>query len=121
LLPFYLAHKIEKKMGVNMEKRTSDRHNREARLVCAYFNTNKYCHAKMLYYGDDGLYFESEFAFKPKTTIYIRVEQLSQEASESPLQHGFRTVTLGEVKWCKEIPDPEFYRYGVGVSYYEPY
>ena len=108
-------------MGAKMEKRTFDRHFQEASIVCAFFNTNKYCDAKMLNYCEGGLYFESEFAFKPGTSIYIRIEELSQKASDSPLRHGYRTVTLGEVKRCKEISSTESYRYGVGVRYYEPY
>jgi hypothetical protein len=109
------------KRGVNMEKRTFDRYNQEARLVCTYFNTNKYCQAKMLNYCEGGLYFESEFPFKPRTCIYIRLEEYFPMASGSPLHDGFRTATLGEVKWCKELSGTESYKYGVGVRYYEPY
>ena len=104
-----------------MEKRTLDRHCQEARLVCAYFNTNKYSQAKMLNYCEGGLYFESELAFKPGTSIYIRIETFLLEGSESPLRHGFRTTTLGEVKWCREISGTESYNFGIGVKYYEPY
>ncbi len=104
-----------------MEKRTFERHFQEASIICAYFNTNKYCSAKMLNYGEGGLYFESEFPFKPRTCIYIRVEEFSPIAFGSPLHHGLRTTTLGEVKWCKEISGTESYKYGIGVRYYEPY
>jgi hypothetical protein len=109
------------KVGAKMEKRTFDRHNHEARIVCAYLNTNEYCQAKLLNYCEGGLYFESEIAFKPRTSIYIRIEEFSQETFESPLHDGFRTTTLGEVKWCREISGTEFYKFGVGIKYYEPY
>jgi hypothetical protein len=108
-------------VGAKMEKRTFDRHNQEARIVCAYLNTNEYCQAKLLNYCEGGLYFESEIAFKVRASIYIRIKEFSQEASESPLHDGFRTTTLGEVKWCKEISDTGFYKFGIGVKYYEPY
>jgi hypothetical protein len=119
--PLCLALKIEMKRSVNMEKRTVDRHFHEARLVCAYFNTNTYYQAKMLNYCQGGLYFESELAFRPGTNIYIRIEEFSQEASKSPFHNGFRTTTLGEVKWCKEISGAKSCKFGIGVKYYEPY
>ena len=105
----------------NMEKRTFERHDLEARIVCAYFNTNKYTQAKLLNYCEGGLCFESDIAFKPNASIYIRIEKLSLKASESSLHDGFRTTTIGEVKWCKAISVPEFYKFGVGVKYYELY
>ena len=117
----YLALKIEMKMGINMEKRTFERHFKEASIVCAFFNSNKYCEARMLNYCEGGLYFESAFPFKPGTSIYIRIEEFSRKASHSPLYRGYRTVTLGEVKWCKEVSDSESYKFGIGVRYYEPY
>jgi hypothetical protein len=109
------------KVGAKMEKRNCDRHNQEARIFCACFNTNKYYQAKLLNYCEGGLYFESEIAFKPRTSIYIRIEEFSKEASEPPLHNGFRTTTLGEVKWCRAISGTEFYKFGVGIKYYEPY
>lgn len=109
------------KIGVNMEKRTFERHFQKASIVCACFNTNKYCPAKMLNYGEGGLYFESGFPFKPRTCIYIRVEKILPIASGYPLHHGLRSSTIGEVKWCQEISDSESYKYGIGVKYYEPY
>jgi hypothetical protein len=113
--------KGETNTGSNMEKRKSDRHFLEARLVCGYFNTNQYYHAKMLNYCDGGLYFASEFAFKPEASIYIRIEEFSQRTSGSSLRIGYRTVTLAEVKRCEEISGTECYRYGIGVRYYQPY
>ena len=103
------------------EKRTFDRHKKGASIICAFLNTNKYYQGKMRNYGEGGLFFESKFAFKPGTSIYIRIEGFSKKASNSPLHHGCRTVTLGEVKWCEEILDTESYKYGIGVKYYEPY
>lgn len=104
-----------------MEKRAFERHFQETNIVCALFNTNKYHQAKMLNYCEGGLYFESAFPFKPGTTIYVRIEEFSRKDSHSTLYCGHRTVTLGEVKWCKEISAPESYKFGIGVRYYEPY
>ena len=108
-------------MGGNIEKRIFKRHNHKAIIICAYFNTNKYCRAKMLNYCEGGLYFESEFPFKPRSCIYIRLEEFSPITSGSPRHCGARTTTLGEVQWCKELSGTESIKYGIGVRYYEPY
>ncbi len=113
--------KGETNIVANMEKRKFDRHFQEARLVCGYFNTNQYCHAKMLNYCEGGLYLESEFGFKPGANIYIRIIELSKRTAGSQLHCGCRTVTVGEVKRCEEILSTESYKYGIGVRYYEPY
>jgi hypothetical protein len=104
-----------------MEKRKFDRHRHEADLVCAFFNSNKYCRAKMVNYCEGGCCFETIVDYKPGASIYLRIEDFSKKASKLPLHNGFRTATLGEVKWCKEIPGLESNQYGIGVKYYQPY
>jgi hypothetical protein len=108
-------------MGDTNDKRIFDRHHQEACIICAYFNGNEYCRAKMLNYCEGGLYFESELAFKPGASIYIRIVEFSQRTSESSLHNGYRTITLAEVKRCEELSDTEFYKYGIGARYYQLY
>jgi hypothetical protein len=108
-------------MKAQREKRASDRHKLEARIVCAYFNRNQYCRAKMLNYCEGGLYFRSKFAFKPGASIFIRTEEFSPGTSDSSLRNGYRTITLAEVKRCEELSGAKFYKYGIGVRYYQPY
>jgi hypothetical protein len=107
------------KMENQTEKRSSDRHYQEVPITVAYFNTSRYRSAKMLNYSEGGIYFESDFAFQPRTSIYIRIEKKMTDPPESKIQNGFRSVALGEVKWCKEIDKEESGRYGIGVKYYE--
>ena len=101
------------------EKRSSDRHQQEVPITVAYFNTSRYRPAKMLNYSEGGIYFESDFSFAPRTSIYIRIEKEMTGLFGSKIQNGFRSVALGEVKWCKEISKGESGRYGIGVKYYE--
>jgi hypothetical protein len=101
------------------EKRSSDRHYQEIPITVAYFNTSRYRSAKMQNYSEGGIYFESDFAFQPRTSVYIRIEKKLTDLHESKIQNGFRSVALGEVKWCKEISKGESGRYGIGVKYYE--
>ena len=101
------------------EKRSSDRHQQEVPISVAYFNASRYRPAKMLNYSEGGIYFESDFSFAPRTSIYIRIEKEMTGLPRAKIQNGFRSVTLGEVKWCKEIGKGESGRYGIGVKYYE--
>ena len=101
------------------EKRSCDRHYQEAPITVAYFNTNRYICATMLNYSEGGLYFESDFAFQPRTCIYIRIEKKMSDPPGGLFHNGFRSVALGEVKWCAEINKEESGKYGIGVKYYE--
>jgi hypothetical protein len=101
------------------EKRSSGRHYREVPITVAYFNTNSYRTAKMLNYSEGGIYFESDFEFHPRTSIYIRIEKKGPDLPEPKIHNGFRSVALGEVKWCQEIKKGESGKYGIGVKYYE--
>ena len=101
------------------EKRSADRHYQEIPITVAHFNTSRYRPAKMLNYSEGGIYFESDFAFQPRTSIYIRIGKKMTDLPESKIQNGFRSVALGEVKWCKEIGKGESGKYGIGVKYYE--
>ena len=101
------------------EKRSSDRHYQEVPITVTYFNTNRYHGATMLNYSEGGLYFESDFAFQPRTSIYIRIEKKMPDPPDGEFHNGLRSVALGEVKWCAEIGEGESGKFGMGVKYYE--
>lgn len=104
------------------EKRSCERHYQEAQITVAYFNTSRHYLATMLNYSEEGLYFESDFAFKSGTSIFIRLEKRLTDLSEDKIHYGFRSATLGKVKWCREVHNGESFRYGTGIRYYElPY
>jgi hypothetical protein len=75
----------------------------------------------MVNYSEGGLYFESQTPLKSGSSIHIKVEESSSTTAGSPPHYGFRTLTLGEVKWCKDLSNKESDTYGIGVKYYEPY
>jgi PilZ domain len=106
-------------MEEQTEKRSCERHYQEMPITVACFNTNRYRSAKMLNYSEGGIYFESNFAFQPRTSIYIRIEKKMTDLSECKFHNGFRSVALGEVKWCREISEGESGKYGIGIKYYE--
>jgi len=102
-----------------MEKRASERQYCEGNIVCTSFNSsfgiNQYSRSKVLNYSQDGIYFESDYAFKPRTYIFFRGEGMPSQSS------GFRTAAVGEVKWCNETSSDSSYKYGFGVKYCDPY
>lgn len=107
------------KMEDQTEKRSCDRHCQEVPITVAYFNSNLYRSATMLNYSEGGIYFESDFAFQTRASIYIRIEEKMTDLPEGKIHNGFRSVALAEVKWCKEINIGESSKYGMGVKYYE--
>ena len=101
-------------------KRNCDRYDQEALISWSYFNTKNFFNAKLLNYGESGLCFESEIKPKPGAGLYIRLEKLLPNLSGDKLHEGFRTVTLGEARWCKEIGVIGSHKYITGIKYYEP-
>ena len=108
-----------------MEKRACERQYCEGNIACTSFNsnfgTNQYRPAKVLNYSQDGIYFESDYAFKPRTYIFLRGEGKSSQSANSSQFDCFRTAAVGEVKWCNETSSDSFYKYGFGLKYCEPY
>ena len=103
------------------DKRSGDRFNLEAPVTWSYFNTNNnYFRAKLLNYGDGGIYFESDSPPLLKTGIYIRIEENWSGYSKCGVTEGFRTTALGEVRWCHEKSGKENVTYGIGVKFYPP-
>jgi hypothetical protein len=108
-------------MQAQTEKRDCDRYDQEALISWSYFNTTNFFNAKLLNYGENGLFFESEFKLQPGVGIYIRLDKLLPKHSDDKLHEGFRTVTLGETRWCNEILATGLHKYAIGINYYQPY
>jgi hypothetical protein len=74
----------------------------------------------MMNYSQNGLYFESRSALQPGMSVLIRVQKNLAADSACEIREGFRSLTLGEVKWCEEFISKDSVYYGVGVKYYLP-
>ena len=109
------------KMTDQKEKRKCDRYDLEARVTWSYFNTTHCFNAKLLNYSESGLCFESESKLRPGASIFIRLDRLLTQHSGHKLHEGFRTVTLAESRWCREISASGSYKYLIGIKYYESY
>ena len=67
-------------------------------------------YAKMKNYSHDGMYFETGMAFKPRTTIKIKLDK--------PLRKLSRQKFAATVKWCNELYDEigSTNMFGIGVK-----
>ena len=57
-------------------------------------------------------------AIKPGTTIFVRLDILLSGTWGSSGQGWLRTISVGEVKWCKELAINGSNYFGIGVRYY---
>lgn len=101
-------------------KRVCDRYDCCFSIACGPFNSAHYFQGRMANYSQNGLYFESESALRSGTSILIRLLENLDADNALEVREGFRSLALGEVKWCKELISEGSTYYGVGVRYYEP-
>jgi hypothetical protein len=101
-------------------KRICDRFDCCFSVCVARFNSTQYFPGKMANYSSNGLYFESESALLPGTSILIRVQNNLDVDRAFEFKEGFRSISLGEVKWCQEFISEGSTCYAVGVKYYAP-
>jgi hypothetical protein len=73
--------------------------------------TGYFVYAEMKNYCQDGMYFETETAFIPETTIDIKFDK--------PLERFSRKKFSATVRWCKELfgERGSMYRFGLGVEF----
>lgn len=75
-------------------------------------NRGSFAYGKINNMSGDGVYFETEFAFKPGTRVRFRLENPPFKSCPSTFR--------GIIKWCKEICDEDGhdYPFGAGVEFY---
>jgi hypothetical protein len=106
-------------MGSRSEKRCEDRQHCDAAVEWAYFNKADFFNARLLNFSKGGSYFECAQSPITGATILIRLKKDAYRGGLSPSQY-MRTTALGEVKWCRELQEPQSRRYGIGVRYHIP-
>ena len=84
------------------ERRMETRYDCEAKIKWSYFIKGGLFDAKTLNCSPNGIYFETPNEVKSGTTILIRRESFSSKNTESDEPNCLRTVSLAEVKWCRE-------------------
>jgi hypothetical protein len=102
------------------DKRACERRNHNAAIAFSYFN-NEHCYeAQTLNHCAGGMRFKSEVFLQPGATLYIRVKKFHPDDACSGDCRELRSVTLAEVKWCKEFFNETKPFYEIGAKYYEP-
>jgi hypothetical protein len=95
------------------ESRKSARHAHEAAILIEHTSGVAYYHGKMRNYSRMGMYFESNMAHKPGTTIIFGIENSPYETCPG--------VYRAEVKWSRKLTqESSIYYYGAGVEYALP-
>ena len=94
-----------------MDFRKSKRFNHTTTGLLEDSKTGYLIYAKMKNYSHDGMYFETETAFKPETTVKIELDK--------PLNRFSGKNFTAIVKWCIELFDEmgSKYMYGLGVKF----
>ena len=108
-----------KALAKHPERRMYERYDCEALIKWSYFNHERFFEAKIFNFSRDGFYFETSFAVKPKTYIFIRLETLFTKNMRLTKQECLRTVSISEVKWCHELSKDNLSYYGIGVKHCE--
>jgi len=100
-----------------MEKRSNKRHNCEAAISCSYFNEKEARAARVLNCSESGAYLECDGFFKSGSTVLIRMQQFVSGASGTEIYCSPRIVSLGEVKWCRQMTSRDPSCFAIGIKY----
>lgn len=107
-------------MKVHAEKRAYKRYPYITPIEFSYFNKRQAFENYTLNICLEGMNFKSDIYLKPGSSILIRTKEFNPNGACTDDCKGKRTITLAEVKWCKEVVDANDSFYEVGVKYYEP-
>jgi hypothetical protein len=115
---------VEKAREYPNEKRGDERYGCRSRLEWAYFNRRTHHSARMVNFSLSGACFETTRALIPGATVLMRVDEFRPEC-RAECREGVdcpfpRSITLGEVKWCRDVSETGRQRFGVGVRFPMP-
>jgi hypothetical protein len=103
-----------------MEKKIRERQACCVPVVVSIFNKKKFFYAQAINSTMDGICIKSNTSLRPGTTVYLRVKKFFPDTSRTCTFEGLRSVTLGEIKWCRELVDADTCTYEIGVKYPGP-
>jgi hypothetical protein len=104
------------------EKRRNERFPCRTPVEWAYFNKSEKHSARMNNYSQAGACFESSRAPMQGATILVRLEAYQSDC-RSDCREGNacpwpRSISLGEVKWCRNLASSGLPLFGVGVKFH---
>jgi len=108
-------------MNSYINKRCDPRNYYKAPIIYARENSSSYSDATMYNFSEGGMYFESDYAIRSGSYIYIRMINFSPDVYVP----GAYKAYVAQVRWCRKISDGGRPLYGSGVKYtaksYIPY
>ncbi len=107
------------KIEIN-EKRNYQRWHYKGSIWLTNFNKTNLMGAQTSNHCPGGICFKSNTCFKSQTILLLRINNEGWDFSCTGDLEGLRMVTLGEVKWCKDIPYKTTYGYETGIRYLAP-
>ena len=102
-------------MKTKDERRVFERYDNDAPVIYAYHNTDRFFQALMCNYSNEGMCFKTSDVIDTGSDIYIMMENYAPDTIHAELYEGH----FAEVRWCRQLPDPEVSGYKVGVKYYK--
>jgi hypothetical protein len=102
------------------EKRNYQRWHYKGSIWLTHFNKTDLMGAQTSNHCLGGMCFKSYTFFKLQTILLLRINSEGWDFSSVGDLKELRTVTLGEVKWCKDIPYKTSYGYETGIKYLAP-
>ena len=106
--------------NTDKDARSGERHRHEVSVWCARLNTGSWLEAKTLNYSIEGMCVKSNVRFRPGTALLIRIDHWPPDVSYTGTFTALPTMTLGEVKWCRELSEKGFSSYDIGIKYFAP-
>jgi len=103
--------------GALMEKRENKRHDSETAVLCSFLSTLRCAEpvdGTMKNYGSGGMYAELRVHFKAGTILVVRS---TGSPCGCPLENGYRSISLAQVKWSEPKPLRGDIYYGTGLKY----
>ncbi len=103
-----------------MENRTSNRYEIDSSIVCSYYgsrNTDEAFLGEMKNYCDSGMYAELPVELKEGTVLICRTKRISLERSRTKIMDGFRSMSVAQVKWSKQIYVGGTIRFATGLHH----
>jgi hypothetical protein len=90
--------------------RKNMRYEHKSTILLANEHLEDFCYAQMFNFSGGGLYFESDFAFRPGSKIQIRFDR-------PPFRSAPKTLS-SVVSWYRELPyDDSEYAFGIGAKF----
>jgi hypothetical protein len=105
-------------MNTANEKRAFERQTYEAAIKFSYFNQKVTYRATLYNFSEGGFSFYSKIPIKQGTTILIKLEELAPDSTPGQKQLGLKTVSLAEIRWCREIPETRGDQYEIGAKFF---